>query len=182
MFTVVTCGLNPKIALGEADSGEPRFSRICRMIEECRYGIHDISRMKSSKKGELFRLNMPFELGLDIGAKIFNPRKHNLKRHLILEKEKYRFQAALSDLSNSDIRSHSNDPARLVGAVRNWLANNGAKNLPSPTSIWYSFNDFLSDFFEKRTRMRFTKEDLYELPVRELIDQMRDWRNKRKTR
>ncbi|MDP2884816.1 MAG: hypothetical protein Q8P51_07340 [Ignavibacteria bacterium] len=122
---------------------------------------------------------MPFELGLDIGARVYNPKKHRSKRSLILEKEKYRYQAAISDLSNSDIKHHNGDPLTVVKAVRNWFAENGVKGIPSASSIWYSFNYFMGDFYDKRTSEGFSKEDIYEMPLRELLDYMKDWKDRR---
>jgi hypothetical protein len=181
VFTIITIGFTPRVAVEKLDSGQPRIMKICRLIGQCRFGIHDLSRIRASKRGEIFRLNMPFELGLDIGARVYNPRKHRSKRSLILEKEKYRFQAAISDLSNSDIKHHDGDPATIVRAVRNWFAENGVKGIPSASSIWYSFNDFMTDFYEKRTSEGFTDDDIYEMPLRELLDFMKSWK-KRRTR
>jgi len=110
LFTIIYLGFIPRISLESFDSGKPRFNKICELIEQSKYSIHDLSRIKARKKGEYFRLNMPFELGLDIGCRIFQKEKYSDKKHLILEKEKYRYQAAISDLSNSDIKSHKNDP------------------------------------------------------------------------
>jgi hypothetical protein len=104
------------------------------LIRDSQYAIHDLSRIQASKKGEYFRLNMPFELGLDIGCATFaNEPRLQGKRCLILEKERYRYQIAISDLSNSDIEAHHTDPVRLVAVVRNWLANE--VGLPLPVAV-----------------------------------------------
>ena len=177
LFTVIYLGFTPRIALERADSGEPRFNKICELINASKYSIHDLSRIKAKKRGEYFRLNMPFELGLDIGARIFYSQKHKSKRCLVLEEEQYRFQAAISDISNSDIKHHGGDAVNLVKAVRNWFAENGLKHTPSATKIWYSFSDFMNDFYEKRIADGFTKKEIYEMPTKELIDYMIEWHN-----
>jgi hypothetical protein len=179
VFTLISLGFTPRLALEELDSGEPRFVKICRLIRECKFGIHDMCRIKATKRGEFFRLNMPFELGLDIGARAFAPNKYGSKRFLILEKEKFRYQAAISDLSNSDIKSHNGNPSDVVKAVRNWFAENGYKGIPSASSLWYSFNDFMADFHQKRSKEGFTDKDIYEMPLRELLDYMKDWKDRR---
>src|SRR3712207_8510842 len=80
---------------------------------------------------------MPFELGLDVGCRIFKAGKWNDKRCLILEAEKFRYQAALSDLSNSDIAVHGNDALRALRGVRNWLADAaGIDRAPGANAIW----------------------------------------------
>ena len=175
IFTLIALGFTPRISKERLDSGETRFSKICQLISESAFGIHDLSRIRAAKKGEYSRFNMPFELGLDIGAKVFNQRKFSSKKHLILEKEKYRYQRALSDLSNSDIKSHSNKEVTLVKHIRNWLVENGLRNAPSPTRIWYLFIDFISDFDERRRIEGFTKEDIYEMPINEFINYIKEW-------
>jgi hypothetical protein len=90
-------------------------------------GVHDLSRLKAERKGEFFRLNMPFELGLDVGCRIFGGAPFDTKKCLILEAERYRYQAAISDLSNSDIAVHGNEPAEACAAVRK-LAGHGSRS------------------------------------------------------
>src|SRR5262245_48821549 len=43
-------------------------------------------------KGELYRLNMPFELGLDVGCQRFAGGLRKRKKCLILDAESYRYQ------------------------------------------------------------------------------------------
>src|SRR5215204_1149067 len=71
LFTVIYLDFHPKIASERSDSGEQRIDKICELIEESKYSIHDLSRLKCNKKGEFYRLNMPFELGIDYGSRRF---------------------------------------------------------------------------------------------------------------
>jgi len=175
LFTIIYLGFIPRISLESFDSGEPRFNKICELIEQSKYGIHDLSRIKARKKGEYFRFNMPFELGLDIGCRIFQKEKYSDKKHLILEKEKYGYQAAISDLSNSDIKSHKNDPMIAVRQIRNWFVVNGLRGAPSGKVIWYKFTDFMTDFYKKREAEGFEEDDIYEMPIPEYNDFINDW-------
>lgn len=176
LFTVVFLGFSPKIASERSDSGEARLNKICEFINDSKYSIHDISRIKSSDKDELFRMNMPFELGIEYGCRHFSSSHLKEKRCLVLETEKYRFIEALSDLSGSDIKSHNDEPAAIVAAVRNWFIETvGLRNVKSPTVIWYQFNDFMADFYTKRESEGFTDEDLNMMPVPEFIDFIREW-------
>jgi hypothetical protein len=118
---------------------------------------------------------MPFELGLDIGCRIFQKEKYSDKKHLILEKEKYGYQTAISDLSNSDIKSHKNDPMIAVRQIRNWFVVNGLKGAPSGKVIWYKFTDFITDFHKKREAEGFEEDDIYEMPIPEYNDFINDW-------
>lgn len=121
LFTIVFLGFTPRIALEQLDSAEPRIQKIISLIVDSKYGIHDLSRIQAQQAGEFYRLNMPFELGIDIGCRLFKDGKWAQKRCLILEAQKFQYQAALSDLSNSDIAVHGNEPVKIVTEVRNWL-------------------------------------------------------------
>ena len=70
VFCVYRVGLRPRIALERHDSAEARIEKIIELIQNSKYGIHDLSRIKADKAGEMFRLNMPLELGIDIGADV----------------------------------------------------------------------------------------------------------------
>jgi len=175
LFTIIYLGFIPRISLESFDSGKSRFNKICELIEQSKYSIHDLSRIKARKKGEYFRLNMPFELGLDIGCRIFQKEKYSDKKHLILEKEKYRYQAAISDLSNSDIKSHKNDPMIAVRQIRNWFVVNGLRGATSGKVIWYKFTDFMTDFYKKREAEGFEEDDIYEMPNSGYKDFINDW-------
>lgn len=179
LFTIVYFGYNPKIATERADSGEARLSKICEFIDDSKYSVHDISRIKSSEADEFARMNMPFELGLDMGARFFGNKNHNSKRTLVLEEKPYRYQIAISDFSGSDIEFHDNEPIKLIRVIRNWFLKSTEVNRPdSPTIIWYSFNDFMSDFYDKRLSEGFTDEDLNMMSEPELIDYMEEWCSK----
>jgi hypothetical protein len=177
LFTIIYLGFTPRIALERADSGEARINKITKLIKESKYAIHDLSRLKSEKKGEFYRLNMPFELGLDIGCKIFRGKKWRTKKCLILEKERYRYQKALSDLSNSDIYDHKNEPAIIVRHVRNWLVGECGAKGKGPREIWYHFNDFMTYLYERLKGEGFNKRDIDALSIKELLSHMKVWLN-----
>jgi len=175
LFTVIYLGFTPRIALERRDSGRPRIEKIISLIEESRYGIHDLSRIKATRKGEYFRLNMPFELGIDIGCRLFNTGRWNDKRCLILEAERYRFQKAISDLSNSDIGVHNNQPEEVVYEVRNWLNNEAGLRAPGPSEVWTFFLKFMADNYDDLKARGFSDRDINRLPVNELIVCMQEW-------
>jgi len=178
IFTVVALGFNPKIALERADSGEIRIVKIVELIKDSKYSIHDLSRMKSDSPDEIFRMNMPFELGVDFGIRIISTNHLNDKRYLIIETEKYRYQKALSDLAAVDIKFHKNDPTQIVKIVRHWFVSEaGLKKIKSPKFIWYDFNDFMSDFYDERKKEGFSDEDLNIMPIPEFVDHINNWCN-----
>jgi len=176
LCTIIYLGCNPRIASERSDSGEPRISKICELINKSKFSIHDLSRLKSKKKNEFYRLNMPFELGIEYGCRHFATDHLSGKKCLILEKEEHDFKKALSDLSGVDIKSHSNDPPKAVIAVRNWFVDTvGLIRVDSPTVIWYKFTDFADDFYTRRKDEGFTDEDLNMMPVTEYIDFIKEW-------
>lgn len=175
LFTVIYLGLKPRIALEELDSGKPRMTKILQLIGESQFAIHDLSRIESKSVGELYRLNMPFELGLDVGCRLFGNKQQQNKKCLVLETEAFRYKAALSDLSGYDIAAHSNDPPSVVTEVRSWLKNVCKLTAPGPTSIWNAFNNFTAANFDDLSAKGYSSADIEALPVYELIECMESW-------
>lgn len=175
LFTLVYLGYVPRIASESLDSGTPRIEKIVQLITESKFSIHDLSRLQSSGKDEFYRLNMPFELGIDYGYRTFAEGDATSKRFLILEREPYRYQRALSDLSGSDISNHNDEPEDIVRAVRNWFREMGPLDLPNATVIWDDFNLFLFDFYQAREEQGYRKKDLRLMPTREYLDFIQDW-------
>ena len=64
VFAIHDCGYIARSALEAENSAEVRIDKIAKIIKDCRYGIHDISRTEVSRETGLPRFNMPFELGL----------------------------------------------------------------------------------------------------------------------
>ena len=106
IFTVRWLGLNPRVALERADSGEARLEKIKHIIRESRWGIHDLSRCRATLQGEAYRMNMPLELGLDLGARCYGGPRLRTKRHLILEENPSDCHKAISDISGNDAKAH----------------------------------------------------------------------------
>lgn len=175
LFCLVYAGMTPHLALERRDSGELRFNKIVELIRGSRYAIHDLSRMEASAAGELFRLNMPFELGLDIGCRLFSNDECNNKRCLILDKERYRYQAAISDLAGTDVGAHADEPEEVVAVVRDWLCSDAGCVLPGPSRIWGAFLDFMAWDFERLTADGYSKRDIERRPTMELLSHMRIW-------
>ena len=180
LFSVYALGFQPRIALESLDSGKPRIEKIVALIKASKYAIHDISRIKATSAGEYFRLNMPFELGLDVGCRLFGAGRCGTRKCLILEAEKYRYQAAISDISGSDIVVHENTPEKLVAHVRHWLHGHGRGVAPSPTQVWRAFNVFRTENAAGLTRLGYVQRDIAELPIAELMRHMREWIRTRK--
>jgi hypothetical protein len=118
---------------------------------------------------------MAFELGVDFGCRSFSEGEGKSKKFLILEKERYKYQRALSDLSGSDIRNHNNEPENVVREVRNWFLETTSCRPSSGTVIWEHFNEFMADFYQKREEQGYKDKDLEIMPTREYLDFIEEW-------
>ncbi|HEX3743884.1 MAG TPA: hypothetical protein VHW09_08135 [Bryobacteraceae bacterium] len=121
VFAVYELGFVARCSLEDDDAGEVRLTKIQRIIEECRYGINDLSTVTLDTVTGLPRFNMPLELGLFLGCKRFGVKNQSNKRTLILDSEGYRYRQFISDISGQDIRAHGADPEQAIRAVRDWL-------------------------------------------------------------
>lgn len=175
VFTTKFLGYVPRLTLEKSDSGISRIVHIVELIKSSKFGIHDLSRILSSKEDEHARMNMPFELGVDYGCKQFKAGKWSGKKILILEKEKYRYQAALSDLSGSDIKNHDDEPMKLIRAVRDWFVNEELNTGPSHTKIWYDFNDFSADLADRLKDEGYEPSDYDHVQISEVMAYMDIW-------
>jgi len=123
VFAVHDCGYIARCALEVADASEVRIEKIAKIIRDCKFGIHDICRTEPDDETGLPRFNMPFELGIFVGAKRFGRAEQKHKTSLILDVERYRFQKFISDISGQDISAHAADTTKAIKAVRDWLSN-----------------------------------------------------------
>ena len=176
LFVIFECGLQPRLASDEADSGRVRVEKIRDLVRSCRYSIHDISRMEALEPGDEPRFNMPFELGLDLGCRYYGASRLRNKLCLILEKEPYRYQRVLSDISGNDVRAHGSDPETLVLEVRNWLRTVTDASLPSGGDLWNRFTIFQRDLPRILQRLRYSERDVQALGPVEYLGFLRDWK------
>ncbi len=143
VFVVFDCGFIPRCALEEDNGGNVRFDKIKRLIQNSKFGIHDISRTELDAASNLPRFNMPLELGVFIGASRFGDAQQKKKNTLILDCEKYRYQVFMSDIAGQDIQSHKNDPAQVITLIRNWLNTaSGRKTIPGGSTIHGRYINF----------------------------------------
>lgn len=122
VFVVHACGMAPRTALEAENGAEARIEKLARIIGECCHSIHDISRVELDDETGLPRMNMPFELGLFLGAQRFGEGRQKKKTCIIIDRERDRYQKLLSDIAGQDIRAHHGSAAELIRVVRNALA------------------------------------------------------------
>lgn len=142
VFTIHDCGFIPRCALEEDDASEVRIDQIYNIIADCRYGIHDISRTELDEDSGLPRFNMPLELGIFLGAKIFGTAEQKRKKCLILDTERYRYQQFISDIAGQDIQAHNDRSQEVIMHVRNWLRTASRREtIPSGSIIWERYQE-----------------------------------------
>jgi hypothetical protein len=161
LFAVHYLGFDTRCALEVDDASELRLDKIMRIIEQCAYGVHDISSVGLSAGTNLPRFNMPLELGLYLGCKRFGGGTQYKKACLILDTDPYRYRAFISDISGQDIHWHKGKPNRAIAEVRNWLANvSRTKGLPGGADIAARYTRFIKDLPRLCRKLKRRPKDL----------------------
>lgn len=144
VFSLLFCGFRVRSALEIRDSGEVRLAKIIRLIEQCRFSVHDLSRVELDQESGLPRFNMPIELGIALGMKYLG--RASLRDHLllVLDSDRYRYQRFASDLAGVDIAAHHDRSIHALRATRDFLAPNADGNLPGAKTIENAYDTFLS--------------------------------------
>jgi len=146
VFTIHLLSFRPRCSREASDSGHVRLQKLMNIIANCKFGIHDISRTGPDRENRLPRFNMPFELGVDLGFRCGGNAKCQTKVHLVLDKEQYRYQKFLSDISGQDISAHSNRISEVVTIIRDWLRSaTHARDMPSGAIVLDQYRRFRRD-------------------------------------
>ncbi len=111
-------GLVPRTAL-EIPGGQPRLTRILRLVRACRYSFHDLSNVTLEQRAPRTpRFNMPFELGLAVACSEWVERDHTW---FVFESKRWRLQKSLSDLGGTDPYIHEGSPKGVLRQLCNTL-------------------------------------------------------------
>jgi hypothetical protein len=106
-------GLIPRATL-EIPTSQRRLERILKLIQECGYSIHDLSRVqRDTKAPRVPRFNMPFELGLAVAQDVGNRRE----TWYVCETVSHRISKSLSDLNGTDVRIHGGTVKGVFGGL-----------------------------------------------------------------
>lgn len=183
IFSLLYMGLQPKLSAAYLDCSEDRLQKIIKLIKESKFSIHDISRMQSKKEKEFFRMNMPFELGIDYGMKKSEANTIlKQKQFLILERKAYHYKKALSDISGWDIEAHNDKALNIVKITRKWCVGVKATDFSGTDSeIWENFNYSLNAAFDKMVTKGKKGQARNNMPISEYIKFIEGWINKRRT-
>jgi len=122
---------------------------------------------------------MPFELGLDFGCRRYGSGRLGEKVILVLEEQRYRYQAAISDLAGSDIEAHHGDYQIAVRKVRNWLAGMPGFEGIGGARVLADYEEFQRWHIQRQRNRGFSDEDIRDYSTPELLSAMFDWRELR---
>ena len=117
-YIVGLCQLDlvPHLA-SEIPGGDRRLDRIFKLIQSCRYSIHDLSRVEVSVAPTAVpRFNMPLELGMPITWQKLHPTRHDW---FVWESDPYRIQRSASDLNGTDACIHNGTPEGVLRELLN---------------------------------------------------------------
>jgi len=142
VFTIQACGFHPLCARSRLNSSDVRLHKILEIIGDCRYSIHDLSRTELDRTSALPRFNMPLELGIDLGCRAYGSG-YEQKSFLIFDRDRFRFQAYVSDIAGQDIAHHANEPNRAIARVRDWLRTEaGRTDIPGAKAMQSNYATF----------------------------------------
>jgi len=171
IFTVHNCGFLPRCALEESKE-DIVLKKIERIIKECRYGIHDISRVELDTNTGYPRFNMPFELGLFLGCKRYFDKK---KKILILDVDRYRYRSFISDIAGMAVKGHNNDPIVVIRLIRNWLRKeSGREIIPSASEIVSWYQEFMGEKQEYISEISSDEDDFAFVDYSTLVSEWLD--------
>lgn len=145
IFAIYFLGFRARTARELDDGADGRMEKITRIISECRYGIHDISKADLDADTHLARFNMPLELGVFLGARRFGDDEQKKKMVMVLDVEQFRYREFISDLAGADIHAHHGDPVQAVREVRDWLRNASRRKLASANTVAEQYARFITD-------------------------------------
>ena len=129
-------GLVPRATLELASSAR-RLERIVELIQDCRYSIHDLSRVELDRQAPTTpRFNMPFELGLAVAYEQIADRRH---AWFVFESVNRRLLKSLSDLNGTDPHIHNGTIAGVFRELRNIFLR--PRRQPSSRQMWDIYRD-----------------------------------------
>lgn len=177
VFVVLTCGLRPRCALEIDDASEVRIEKIFKIIDSCRFGIHDISRTNADPQSGLPRFNMPLELGMFLAAKRFGSGRQTRKACLILDSQPYRYQQFISDIAGQDIQAHQDEPAEVIAVVRNWLRGYTPQEaIPGGAEIRQRYFLFAQEMPVLCDALKWVREELTFIDFAHLVSYWIEWK------
>lgn len=175
LFCIVYFGFKPRLASERLEGGQNRLDKIVEMIVESKYSIHDLSRCRAAAAGDLVRMNMPFELGVDVGFRRCGDKRLATKKYLIFEENPYDLKRALSDTAGQDVEHHKNDFELVIKKVRNFFKVEVGVVAPGPARLISEYATFQGWMTEKKISEGHSEREALDLPTSERLEEMKAW-------
>lgn len=162
-YIVGLCQLDlvPHLA-SEISGGGRRLDRIFKLIQSCRYSIHDLSRVEMSVAPTAVpRFNMPLELGMTMTWQRLHPSRHDW---FVWESEPYRLQRSASDLNGTDAYIHNGTPEGVLRELSNVFWRDRIPSVPQMLTVYGLVNSALNSIFVRNgTRNPYDRSVFMEL-------------------
>lgn len=175
LFCIVYLDFTPRLANERLESGENRLDKIIDMVRASKYSIHDLSRCRARRAGESFRMNMPFEYGMDVGLRRSGSRRLKEKKFLIFEHDQYELKSALSDIAGQDVSNHAGKYERVIAEVRDFFRVEGNIQAPGAARLVADYATFQGWMTEKKLHEGHSEHNALRVPTRERLDEMKTW-------
>jgi hypothetical protein len=175
LFCIVYFGLTPRLANERLEAGENRLDKIVEMMQNSKYSIHDLSRCKAKRRSEFFRMNMPFEFGIDVGLRRSGVEKLESKKFLIFEEGPYDLKRSLSDAAGQDVEFHRNDYQLIIKKTRDFFRVEGNVRAPGASRLISDYATFQGWMVRKKIHEGHSEKEAMNLPTRERLDEMEEW-------
>ena len=177
LFVITISDYRVRCALEDDDSGDIRFDKLCRLIADCDHTIHYLSRTQLGDVG-LPRFNMPFELGLMMGARCFGSKQQRQKRACVMVAAPFVLPRYLSDIAGNDPIEHSNQPKNIIRIVRDHFHSDPkGRALPGAQHFNDLFDSFRADLPKLATTARLTVDEVHaRRGYRNYMDMLRAFR------
>ena len=117
---------------------------------------------------------------MDFGCRRYGGGRLATKVILVLEEQRYRYQAAISDLAGSDIEAHHGDYQLAIRKVRNWLAGIPDFEVIGAARVLADYEDFQEWYYQRQRKLGFSEDDIRDYSTAELLRAMIDWPHSRR--
>ena len=182
IFVLLRLGFEPCLAAQISDSGQLRMEKIKIQISTCRYSIHDLSLVIAKDGGECARMNMPYELGVDLGARWYGSSPLDRKQMLVLERTRGSVKKALSDHAGFDLRSHEGSVDNLIREIRaHFYAVLSAQpggvvaDYPTHDDLWDEWIQFIPWLQSRPDGKLRSHHEIKTMEAAEFKDKVRQW-------
>jgi hypothetical protein len=134
-------GFTPRATL-EIPFGQRRLDRILTLVQQSKYSIHDLSRVRLDRTlPRTPRFNMPFELGLTVALEKTTRSDHSW---VVCESMKHRIKKSLSDLDGTDACIHGGTIRGVFRELSNAFV--GSSRQPTVTEMMQIYRVLRAQF------------------------------------